>query len=194
MSNDLYPTLPGITWPLRRTPVWKTTIKSSPSAREWRSKAQVYPRYRVAVQYAFLRWRLDEFQQLFGFFNDHAGAFDSFLFSDRDDNTATAQVIGVGDGSNRNFQLMRTLGGFIEPVYEPIAASLQAHVNGANVSGHVDPNGLLVLDAAPAAGAVVSWSGPYLWRMRFDMDELDFTQFMARLWSTGQVKLITVKP
>jgi hypothetical protein len=46
------------------------------------------------------------------------GGFDTFLFTDPDDNAVAAQTFGVGDGDQDAFQLVRTLGSFTEPVYD----------------------------------------------------------------------------
>ncbi len=119
MSDAIYPTLPGLTWPVKRTPMWKTHISTTPSGREWRAALMNTPRYRYTLPYEFLRNEaaFQEFQTLFGFFNARQGSYDSFLFNDASDNTATAQAFGAGDGSTVLFQLLRTLGGNSEPVF-----------------------------------------------------------------------------
>lgn len=119
MSNAVYPTLPGLTFPTKRAPVWKTSVKTTPSGRTWRRAFMQYPRYRISLQYNFLRSKaaLAEFQTLFGFFNARGGSADSFLLRLPDDQTVTGQAFGVGDGSTTQFQLVRALGGFVEPVH-----------------------------------------------------------------------------
>lgn len=133
MSNAIYPdNLPGRAWPRKRAPVWKTTIKATPSGREWRSASMLTPRYRYTLQYNFLRSKaaLQEFQTLFGFFNARSGSFDSFLFRDPDDNTVANQPVGTGDGIVLSFQLLRALGGFSEPVGALSGAPLVRHAGG----------------------------------------------------------------
>lgn len=123
MSDAVYPnTLPGITWPRKRTPVWKTSVSTTPSGREWRRRNALTPRYRYSLQYSFLRSAAayNEFQALFGFFNARGGSAESFLFDDRDDNTAAAAVLGIGNGSQATWQLVRPLGGFAEPVFDTL--------------------------------------------------------------------------
>lgn len=197
MSNAIYPTLPGITWPLKRAPVWNTTVKTTPSGRAWRQSHMRYPRYRYTLTYSFLRSSAayGEFQALFGFFNARGGAADSFLLLDRDDTTATAQAFGVGTGSATQYQLVRTLGGFVEPVYDLVAAP-SIYKNGVlQSSGYtVSAAGLVTFSVAPAAGVVLTWSGAYYWRCCFDTDELPFERFMNMFWKTGEVRLITDKP
>ena len=376
MSNAVYPTLPGLAWPVTRTPLWRTTVQTTPSGREWRTSAMAFPRYRYTLTYEFLRSTAayPHLQTLLGFFNSRRGGYDSFLFSDPDDRTVTAQAFGTGDGVSTQWQLVRTLGGFVEPVYALDGApqimvdgvptnlllggadlqtwmagfglSVQPNVAANPVTGVVDvdrlidssttemsanervvsvPNdtatyvlsfyvaktsggtsktlyaacdfnggltpslthpridtdsgvflsgagvgssissvgsfwrvsvvvanngtgntrinvvicpaaaahGLTSLDATqtgsadiwgvklergsaatpfidmvatvsdsgavtfsapPPAGTVLSWTGGYYWRCRFEDDDLDLEQFLAKLWKTGQVMLLTVKP
>lgn len=122
MSNAVYPALPGLAWPTKRTPLWKTKVSNTPSGREFRTAPMLVPRYRYTLQYDFLRSAaaLSEFQTLFGFFNARHGAFDSFLYNNPDDNSIAGQPIGVGDGATAAFQLVRSLGGFSEPVFDPV--------------------------------------------------------------------------
>ncbi len=198
MSTAVYPdNLPGRTWPRRRTPVWKTGITATPSGREWRTRAALSPRYRIALQYSFLRSKaaLGEYQSLFGFFNQHSGAFDSFLFRDPDDNAVAGALFGTGDATTTQFALVRALGGFVDRITELDGAPLLYADGAPLLSGWtLGAGGVITFSTAPASGVVLTWSGAYYWRCRFDGDELSFEQFMAAFWKTGEVKLITVKP
>jgi uncharacterized protein (TIGR02217 family) len=196
MSDAIYPTLPGLTWPTRRAPLWKTTVKTSTSGRSWRRAHMRYPRYRISLQYNFLRSAAaaGEFQALFGFFNARNGGADNFLFLCPDDQAVTAQAFGVGNGAATQWQLVRALGGFVEPVYDLVAAP-QLFANGVLLtSGYTISKGLVTFSTAPTAGVVLSWTGTYHWRCVFDADELTFERFMHQFWKTGEVRLITDKP
>ena len=61
----------------------------------------------------------NEFRTLLGFFLSRHGSFDSFLFDDVDDHAISNQSIGTGNGSTAQFQLARTMGGFVEPILAP---------------------------------------------------------------------------
>lgn len=198
MSQLVYPSLPGLAWPVRRTPVWNTVQKRTASGRLFTARLADYPWYRIRLSYEFLRQRgnLDEYQTLLGFFNRVGGAADNFLFEDIDDRTVTGQVIGVGDGSTRKFQLVREFGGFVEPVYGlqgPPAMKLgSTAVSGATYT--VDDYGLVNFNTAPASGVQISWSGDYFWRCHFAKDSVDFDKFMHDLFSAGTVDLETYRP
>ena len=122
MSNNLFPTLPGIAWPVMRAVMAPPVmVKTTPSQREFRARDSTIPRYRYTLAFEFLRpdAALLEWQTLLGFYNLQGGPFDDFIFVDQADNTVTNQTIGIGDGASTQFQLARTLGGFLDPIYAP---------------------------------------------------------------------------
>ncbi len=119
MSNDIYPSLPGLTYSVVRSVIAPpVTIITTPSQREYRARAATQPRYHYTLPYDLLRSdaAYGEMQTLVGFYNSHGGPFDTFLFNDPDDNTATAATFAIGDAVTANFQLLRPFGGFSESV------------------------------------------------------------------------------
>jgi hypothetical protein len=118
MSNAIFPVLPGLQWERKRTPKFSTIVQTSVSGKESRVALWSYPRYTYSVSYDILRSSLSflELQTLMGFFNQRQGMFDSFLFDDPEDDTATAQLFGTGDGTTTAFQLSRTYGGWNDPI------------------------------------------------------------------------------
>ena len=197
MSSLVFPTLQGLAWDVMRTPIWNTLTKKSASQREYRARVVSYPRYRYQLTYEFLRERQGktELQQLIGLFNRCGGSFDTFLFADPDDSAVTDQVIGIGDGSSTQFQLVRTFGGFVEPVFAPNGAQT-IKLNGISLgSGYsIDANGLVTFSGAPSSGVTITWSGAYYWRCRFEQDAIDFNKFMQQLWEAKKVTFLTCKP
>lgn len=196
MSNDVYPDLIGLKFGVTRTPRFKTTIDETASGREYRTALMVYPRTKVTLSYEFLRDRTsaDEFRTLLGFFKKRRGSYDSFLLNDPDDNSVTDQQFGVGDGTTTAFQLVRTLGGFVEPVYDLNGVPTIQVNGGAPGSYSISATGLVTFAAAPAVGADLTWSGAYYWRCRFMQDEMEFEKFMQQLWQAGKVEMQVVKP
>lgn len=195
MSNAIFPDLPGLLPTVTRAPQWKTEIKETPSGREYRGTFMSYPRYRYRLSFGFLRDTAaePELSQLLGFFNARRGAFDTFLFVDPSDNVVVDQVIGVGDGVTTSFQLVRTYGGVIEPVYDP-ASGYTILVNGGASSYTLGALGLVTFVTAPPAGHEVTFTGSFYWRCRFVSDELPFEQFLAQFWAAKSVEFKTVPP
>lgn len=200
MSNDVFPTLPGLQFEFKRVPMWKTQIQEAVSGAEYRGRQMLSPRYTYKASYEFLRDRrqgYDELRSLVGFFNAHYGSFDSWVFDDPDDDSVTAQAFGTGDGATTQFQLVRTLGGFAEPVYA-LNGAVQIFKGGVSQAQpgacSVDAFGLVTFVAAPAAAAALTWTGSFYWRCRFVQDSLEFAKFAWRLWNLQTCDFITLKP
>lgn len=120
MSDAILPSFPGLTWNVVRKPQWSTVTKTSVSGREFRAAQYSYPIWRYKLTYEVLRASnaLPEMPQLAAFFNAHRGSWDTWLYSDPDDNAVIAQQFGTGDGSTKAFQLVRSFGGYVEPVFD----------------------------------------------------------------------------
>lgn len=196
MSNQLFPDLPGLTFGDTREPEWSTHIAESSSGMEARAQYQSYPRYTITRQYEFLRAGAEaELQTLIGFFNQMGGSFEDFLVALDRDSAVTDQLFGIGDGATTVFRLGRTLGG----AYEPISATTGTptfKINGvAQASGYsINANaGKVTFATAPGAGASLSWSGSYLWRVRFLKDKTQFKQFLLDFWEAKTIQFKTVK-
>lgn len=118
MSNLVFPSLPGLDWNCTRTVVPPPVqVRTTPSQREYRARDAVYPRYQYSLSYEFLRsGSAQEYQTLLAFHSQHGGDFDSFLYTDPDDNLASSVQFGVGNGATSQYQLVRSMGGFYEPI------------------------------------------------------------------------------
>lgn len=196
MSDAIYPTLPGISWSFIRSPIWKTQIQTTQSGRELRAAQMSYPLYKYTLTYDVLRSSagFTELQTLVAFFNARSGSFDSFLFTDPNDNTVSANGFGTGDGVTQAFQLVKAFGGYSEPVIA-VNTITQVTINGSPTAAYTVNNdtGILTFTTAPAAAAVLTWSGSFYYRCRFMADTYDFEQFMQNLWLMQKIDFQTVK-
>lgn len=199
MANDIFPVLPGIAWGNSKMPMWNTVPKKTASGLESRAGYMSYPLYQIMLQYEFLRASVSklEFQQLIGFFNTHGGSLEDFLWKDDSDYTVTDQVFATGDGVTTVFRLGRTLGSMYEPisaVVSPITVKKNDVVQVVGTDYTLSQyTAKVTFTVAPAAGAVLKWSGEYYWRVRFLRDSAEFKQFMKDLWENKRVDLLSVK-
>jgi uncharacterized protein (TIGR02217 family) len=195
MSNAVFPVLPGLMWDVTRTPEFATKIQRASSGKETRIAYMTAPIWRWVLKYDVLRQNTvtTELSQLLGFFNARRGKFDSFLYTDPIDNAVVAAQIGVGDGATTVFQLTRAFGGFTENVYD-LNGAASIYKNGVlQASGYsVSATGLLTFTAAPAAGVVITWTGSYYWRVRFDQDMAEANNFLVGLWDMKQLAFVSV--
>jgi uncharacterized protein (TIGR02217 family) len=195
MSNAVLPTFPGLSWGRRRAVRWSTTIKRAVSGREYRAANWSTPVYEYQLDYELLRQQAGaaEMEQLLGFINLRRGSWDSFLYRDPYDDTATEQIFGVGDGNRTQWQLVRSFGGHAEPVLG-ILQTPQIIVGEFAVTGMtVSTEGLVTFATAPAAGETLSWTGIFHWRCRFLKDGYDFSEFLSRWHELRGLSFTTIK-
>jgi uncharacterized protein (TIGR02217 family) len=192
-APQLLPTLTGIEWPVKRTPVWSTLKQQSISGIDTRFALWSYPRYRYEISYSMLRSDVAhiEWQTLVGFYNQCSGAAGAFYYLDPIDNQAFNQGFGVGDGVTRSFQLVRALGGFVDPLFAVESASIM--IGGVVTGAYTLFNGLVNFNVAPGVGAPLTWSGTFVWLCRFDDDAVDFDQFAYNYWELKKLVFTTVK-
>ena len=190
MSNTIFPTLPGQTWPRIKVVRSKTTVRQA-NGRRYALSTQAYPTYVFRLSYSFLR--AADLAALAGFFRARRGRLDDFLFSDRDDRSVTDQAFGAGDGVTRDFQLVRALDGVVEPVFA-LDGTPVIKKAGSVVTPTVSTLGLVSFAVAPSSGETLTWSGSYYWRVAFTKDEQEFEEFMRSLWSAKTVEFETFIP
>lgn len=220
MSVLSFPVLVGLGWNMKRTPMWGmqspgTSIQESVSGKETRVARWTYPRWGFELSYAgdgfLLQGTLagatrSDFANLAGFFNARSGQYDSFLYTDPDDNAVVGQQIGTGDGTTTIFNMVRAFGGFVEPTLAVnLGASITIKLNGTptaayNIStwqmftGNAGAiQGQIRFNSAPGAGVVITADFSYYWPCRFVDDHIDFEKFMTQLYSAGSVKFCSLK-
>lgn len=200
MSEAVLPTLPGLEWNVKKSPMFRTKIQSAVSGKELRSSFMAYPLWKFRLSYSVLRSAAEfaELQTLLGFFLQRRGSFDTFLYTDPDDNSVTDHSFGTGNGTTAGFQLLRTLGGFAEPVQNlngtptiKVAGITKTVVNHYNIGS----TGIVTFTAGniPTSGQVLTWTGSFYIRVRFLQDEAEFNQFLYQLFDLKKLEFQSVK-
>ena len=102
----------------KKTAVWSTGDAKSASGREFRTAYTLTRNGGFPLSFEVLRTKasVNELEQLAGFFNARKGSFESFRYEDPTDNAVTSQPIGNTVQGVTRYQLVRSMGGFIEPV------------------------------------------------------------------------------
>ena len=159
----------------------RTEVVTLASGHERRSTPWAQGRRRYLIG-ANLR-SLDDMAALTAFFEARRGRLYGFRFRDFADfkscapsgtPEATDQVIGIGDGVRRTFELSKAYGEVLRPIRKPVEGSVMAAVNGLAVEAAVDAvTGVVTLAAAPAKGAVVSAGFLFDTPVRFDADRIE---------------------
>jgi len=221
MTALIFPYLPGMSWPVDRSAgQFDTTTQVAMSGKEARFANRTQARYKITLSFdgldssgsnaGLLAYSM---QTLQGFFNQTLGGALIFNFFDVDDNLATAQQFGIGDGTTTAFQLARASGGWVDAVFAPLNSSSPVTVPSANggtttatypkpliyIGGvlqsssvyTVGPTGIITFTTAPSAAAVLTWTGQYYWPCNFDADVLELSKFVVGLWEAKKLVLTT---
>lgn len=188
--------MPGLAWSVFKAPSWSTGIKKSVSGREFTTAYWSYPKWEFRLNYEVLRaGALAELETLIGFFNARNGRADDWLFEDPRDKTVTAQNFGTGDGVRTQFQLVRALGGFVEPIFG-VSGTPSIFKNGVlQSSGYsIDSKALVTFTTPPANAVALTWTGSFYFRVRFTHDSAEFEEFLQDLWHWRRCQFSTFKP
>lgn len=195
---SVLPFLTGQSIDMSKAPLWNTKVVRAASGRERRTAIRAFPLWQFILKYEVVRHRasLDEVATFFEFFNTMQGMALPFLYVDPTDNSVTGATFGAGDGATTVFQLSRAINSWVEPVYAVYSPTI--YVNGvAKVAGtdySLIGNGQVSFAVAPAASAVITWTGNFYYLCRFDQDDLPLVQIMNQLWSGAGLKFTSIIP
>ena len=148
-----------------------------------------------------------ELGQLIAFFRARRGQARGFRLRDPSDfssngmtgvPTATDQVIGIGDGATARFELVKYYGDGSDAqrrrITRPEAESLRISVNGVETGSFtLEPLGVIILAAAPAAGAVIGAGFLFDVPVRFAEDRLDISGAEFAAGEAPSVPLIELR-
>lgn len=170
-------------------PEFFTDITQLASGQEYRNTPHVLPRRRYDAV-AGIKTK-EQLYELMRFFINRKGRLYSFRFHDPFDYLscslsempqATDQIIGVGDGDTREFQLVKRYGEdetYPRPITKPVQNSVTLAVNGQLLDAiNYDVNyltGLITMDAPLASGEALSAGFEFDTVVRFDTDNLNLS-------------------
>jgi uncharacterized protein (TIGR02217 family) len=184
-----------------KTPSFKTIVQETASLRgEIRASLTPYPIWTWDFPVKWMRGSEQDqnsvYQYLLGFFLSMGGQFSDFLYEDPYDNQISASApayFGTGNGATVNFQLVRPIGMGAD-IVQNLNGVPTVYVNGTPTTAfQMDSTGIVsFFGPVPPAGAILTWSGRFYYRVRFDADSQDYKQFMDRLWSMDSLKLRSV--
>jgi hypothetical protein len=155
------------------------------------------PIWDITLSVPLLTGRMDdptsEIATFNGLFGLCKGAAKTFLLPDPNDNTVTNFTFGTGDGVSQTFQLTRPVGADTQ-IVQNVNGVPSIFINGVATSLYtIDDLGVLTFNTAPAAAAVLSWSGQFLFRCKFKEDTLaDMQEYYNNAWSCSTIDLESV--
>jgi hypothetical protein len=185
MTLPVFPSLPGLTLTVVKSPGFKTLIDGAPNGYESRLAQVTNPIWEYQLLFDFLHdffWgefdTVSELRTLMGFFNQNYGQAGAFLFTDPDDNyvgpalvssapnTPLAQLQLVSDGAGNYYSpVQRTLNGVAFEDVTDLNGSIAVYLDGtlATTGGGADEYTLqgpgLAIPGFSCMGMYLQW-GP----------------------------------
>jgi uncharacterized protein (TIGR02217 family) len=156
-----------------------------------------FPVWDFTITVPQLTGRMDDptspLAQLNGLFNICKGRAGTFLLQDPDDNAVLAYQFGTGDGTSKTFQLTRPIGAGSD-IVQNVNGTPVISINGTpTVAFAIDTKGVVTFNVAPAADAVLTWTGQFDFRLKFTTDSLaDLTEYFSDKWSINTLSLVSV--
>ena len=230
--TPVFPVLPPLAWSVHKKPIMASRTITATTGRETQIACCAYPRWAFTLTYGGDSWLRDqtqnitpdptlpgltELQQLSGLFLQCRGSYGEFYYSDPDDFSRSAQVVGVGDGNTTTFPLTYTWGN------GPFSPALTLPVGGIDQISAVYFNGVapgvvpsppaptpppttnytwttdatntqLIFNYAPPSGTAITADFTFYFRCRFLDDTQEYSQWAQNLWEVKQVQFESVKP
>jgi uncharacterized protein (TIGR02217 family) len=174
------------------TPEVSTAIVTSAGAREHRNAEWAEARLHYDVGPGVRSE--DDIAALIGFFRARMGPARGFRLRDPFDASAEGEVIGVGDGAQAVFQLVKRYGESARRITRPVPGSVRVAVDGVQTNGFaLGVGGVVTLDAAPDAGAVVTASFDFDVPVRFAEDRLSVSRATYLAGALASVPLVEIR-
>lgn len=193
----------GLTWNGTRSMLWRTSYQEALTGKVTTFTYQKFPIIEWTLVYNLLNQAAaqDDLRKIEGLFNAKQGSASFFLYVDPTFSSVIAEPFGTGDGSTKAFQLIAQYGNPGGPGIPEIIQSLQSSPaiqifdNGTLVSSAnytVGVSGIITFNSAPITGHALTWTGAFYYQCRFEMDDLDPSQFMNQLWELQSIKFRSV--
>ena len=144
-----------------------------------------------------------ELEQLSGLFLACRGSYGEFYYTDPDDSSRSAQLVGYGDTATTTFPLFFSWGsGPFTPAFRSPVGGI-SFLDAVYFNGVVQSPSLYTLDAtntqivfspAPGRGISITADFHFYYRCRWADDNLDFSEWGLNLWENKETRFESVKP
>lgn len=175
-------------------PEFSTDVVVTQSGHEQRNSNWVEARAKFNVAYGVKN--AEQLAALISFFRARKGQAEGFRFKDWTDFEAIGQLLGTGNGSITQFQLIKTYGSRTRVITKPVSGTVKIYLNSVLQTGGVTVNtttGIVTLAAAPASGVSVLADFEFDVPVRFATDRLSATLDSYGSYSARDVPLVEVR-
>lgn len=190
---------PEISYGSKGGPMFSTDIVSTFSGHEQRNINWQIARARYDISSGIKTEK--QWQELIAFFRSRRGKAIGFRYKDWSDYQAINQILGKGDGENKQFQLVKH---YVSGEYV-YTRSITKPVNNSFCKIYIDSiaqeyginidftDGIVTFDNPPRRDEEVTADFEFDVPVRFDTDHLDLTMDSFNIGSWGNIPLIEIR-
>lgn len=189
---------PDIAYGAQGGPQYATTVVATASGFEQRNACWAAARGSWNVASGLKKQ--SQLDALIAFFRARKGRAYGFRFKDWTDYKATGQALGTGDGTNKNFQLVKTYASGpaseTRVIKKPVVGTVKPYLAGVLQSSGwaVDTTtGILTFLTAPAVGVAVTADFEFDVPVRFDTDSMAVTLEQVNLSQWSGIPIIEIR-
>lgn len=136
----------------------------------------------------------DDYHEVRDFFYARLGKARGFLFKDWSDYKAKNQLLGIGNGVQTTFQLVKRYVSsvtYIRTILAPVDGTVKAYINGVLTPVSVNLlTGQITFLSPPAASTAITAEFEFDVPVRFDVDELPIQIHIFSAASIGSIELV----
>lgn len=179
-------------------PKFQTTVIMMGSGREQRNQDWADARGEWNIAYG-----IDDrkaYTEILSFFRARRGRARGFLFKDWSDYQLTDGPLGLGDGTVKNFQLVKVyeFGGphpYVRKLTRPVASTVVVRLDGMvqNSGWSLQAGGVVSFAVAPVVGKAVTASCEFDVPVRFDTDQFDIKLEWAEAGEIGGLTIVELR-
>lgn len=214
----LPPFTSSLGWSVLKSAEWNSRVSRPTSGKRRAATFQSYPLWKFLLTYSVLHddpavrsnvapsTPNGELRDLMNFYNLRRGEWEPFFLTDPTDFRVTAQTFGTGDGTTKDFPLLRALSGSLSGFTEPVGGVAgtpgvgdpDIMVNGVAQGGgsytlNTPYDGWVHFNSAPGNGSALSWNGRFYFRVAFAQARAEFENMMYGKWQVRQFAMEQAK-
>lgn len=179
-------------------PEFATDMVVNQGGVEYRNANWAQGRGRYVVSHAIKTQ--SQLNALLAFFRARKGRAHGFRFKDWTDYSALDEAVGVGNGVETAFQLVKSYSSgsvtYLRTISKPVAGTVVVYVDDVLQSSGVSidsSSGVIEFDSAPAVDAVITADFEFDVPVRFDVDWLPASIDEYGLYSVQDISLVEIK-
>lgn len=181
-----FPRIRSLAWKSTKEQKWNTITKTAGSGRVRTMTTWQYPQYIINTQFAYLT--VAQYKEIMGFFALLKGGTEPFLWFDMEDNTERG--IQLGRGTDGQWQALRRMGDYVEPV--SYVEDIVLYADGVRVDNVTQEGGIIRTTAQVSSEAVITADYTYYWKVRLEGSFTAEATF-KNLYTSKAFKLVTVR-